>query len=253
MKWSLALGLLSLALLAVAGWQMTMGYYAQTEYASPSWAVDVTNDRELVGLGHDVFFGQVTKRQGQTRDRGFPETQFSVSVLETLKGDLSGKIQVNQHGGRGLSGKSFRMSDDPDLLERGSTYLFVTRTSSTLGLAYRALGPGQCPTGCTGQCQCQRHTEKPRCGAAKDPVQGRRREPNPLRSIVVTAARPSSEVSIPGHRARGCCFCYIFKARTARAEDWGGTRVPPPTSAGGSALDYQPVVTDRHQDGACSG
>ena len=129
----LAVGILSLALLAVAGWQMTMGYFAQTDYASPSYAVDVTNDRELVGLAHDVFFGKVTDKQGQTLNRGFPETQFSVRVLDPIKGNLSGDIQVNQHGGRDLSGRNFRMSDDPDLLSVGSTYLFVTRTNSGLG------------------------------------------------------------------------------------------------------------------------
>ena len=128
----LAVGILALGLLAVAGWQMTMGYYARTNYADPSWVVDVTNDRELVGLGNDVFFGKVTEKQGQTRDRGFPETQFSVTVLETLKGNLAGEIQVNQHGGRDLSGRNFRMSDDPDLLEPG-TYLLITRTSSAIG------------------------------------------------------------------------------------------------------------------------
>ena len=61
----IAVGILSLALLAVAGWQMTMGYFAQTDYASPRYAVDVTNDRELVGLADDVFFGKVTEKQGR--------------------------------------------------------------------------------------------------------------------------------------------------------------------------------------------
>ena len=78
---------MSLALLAVTGWQITMGCYAQTNYASPSYAVDVTNDRELVGLADDVFFGKVTENQGQTRDRGFPETQFAVRVLDPIKGN----------------------------------------------------------------------------------------------------------------------------------------------------------------------
>ena len=129
----LAVGLMSLAFLALAGWQTFMGGAGQTVTASPTYVTDVSDDRKLVGLSHDVFFGQVSVKEGQTRERGFPETQFTVTVLETLKGKVSGEIQVNQQGGLGLGGNKFRMKDDPDLLIPGASYLFVTRTSTEKG------------------------------------------------------------------------------------------------------------------------
>ena len=52
----------------------------------------------------------------------FPETQFSVEVLQTLKGDVAGQILVNQQGGYGTDGTLYLLDDDP-LIEPGATYL----------------------------------------------------------------------------------------------------------------------------------
>jgi hypothetical protein len=91
------------------------------------WVIDRSNDRELVGLAQDVFFGQVIEKLGQTRKYGYPETQFNVKVLEVLKGSLSGTVKVNQQGGTRIDGTQWRMEGDPTLLDPGKSYLFVTR------------------------------------------------------------------------------------------------------------------------------
>lgn len=90
---------------------------------------DLSEDRRLVGLADSVFFGQVLEGLGQTEEFGWPETQFSVKVLEVLKGSAAGLVTVNQQGGyRKEDNSLFRMEGDPQLLEPGNSYLLVTRT-----------------------------------------------------------------------------------------------------------------------------
>ena len=101
----------------------------QKTYISHAHAVtDLSDDRKLVGFSHNVFVGRVVEKLGQTEEYGFPETQFRVEVLETLKGSLSGEVTVNQQGGvRTWDGSAYRREGDPNLLEPGKTYLFATR------------------------------------------------------------------------------------------------------------------------------
>ena len=139
----LGLGVLSLALLVLAAWQAITAVSAVQgvpTVASPSWITDISDDRKLVGIANDVFFGQVSQKDGQNDEMGLPETQFSVTVLETLKGDVSGSVTVNQQGGSRSDGGEFRMEGDPNLLESGKSYLFVTRTYTTKG--WETLVPG---------------------------------------------------------------------------------------------------------------
>ena len=142
----MGLGFLSLALLALVAWQtfqtFTVGSAVQgvpvVGYSSS--ITDLSNDRKLVGVADDVFFGQVSQKNGQDDEMGLPQTQFSVTVLETLKGDVSDNVTVNQQGGSRPDGGNFRMDGDPNLLEPGKSYLFVTRTYTTRG--WETLVPG---------------------------------------------------------------------------------------------------------------
>ncbi len=55
-----------------------------------------------------------------------PRTQFSVVVLENIKGDFGGKVTVSQTGGYDKSvGRGVRIEGDP-LLKPGQELLFVT-------------------------------------------------------------------------------------------------------------------------------
>ena len=95
----------------------------------PLYVTDFSDDRKLVGFADDVFFGQVVESLGTSQSRGLPETQFRVKILETLKGSLSGQITVNQsaefHGGSSPD----ELMGEPALLEKGNSYLLVTRRS----------------------------------------------------------------------------------------------------------------------------
>ena len=67
--------------------------------AHPDYFKDMSDPRVLVGSSQDVFIGKVIAKQGQTRKRGWVETQYRVKVLEVFKGSLSGDVTVNSHGG----------------------------------------------------------------------------------------------------------------------------------------------------------
>ena len=92
-------------------------------------ATDLSNDRKLAGISHDIFFGRVTESLGQTIVDESPETHFRVEVLEVLKGSLSGTIKVSQQGGTFEDGTLFRMEGDLTLLEHSKNYLLATLRS----------------------------------------------------------------------------------------------------------------------------
>ena len=111
--------------MAVAGWQIATPVGRSIGHAS--YAFDVTNDRKLSNFAEDIFFGKVTEKNGESAERGDPQTQYQVAVIEVLKGDVSGSIIVTQTGGTESDGTKFRMADDPVLMEAGEVYLFITR------------------------------------------------------------------------------------------------------------------------------
>lgn len=136
-----ALVVLAAVVIMVFGvWQMTQSRSPGTIIGDPSYVTDLKNDRKLVGIGNDVFFGQVVSKTGQSETDGPPATQFNVTVLETLKGDLSGTVSVNQQGADLSDGNSFRMIGDSALLSPEKSYLFVTRRHGVKG--YNTLVPG---------------------------------------------------------------------------------------------------------------
>ncbi len=119
----------------------TNGYNSGSEisYSSGDSAFNVTDDRELVGFADNVFIGKVIAQTGNKANTpppeagdtpGFsPQTQFSVEVLENIKGNLSGIITVSQHGGYEEKNGVNRLvlMDGDKLLEPGKTHLFATR------------------------------------------------------------------------------------------------------------------------------
>ena len=104
-----------------------------------SWSFDHKDIRKVVGASTHIFVGRVVAVVGNkgipTSGPGnefIPRTQFSVEVLENIKGDLSGTVTVNQMGGSDVSGTVVVMKGDT-LLEVGETYLLATWHSSDDG------------------------------------------------------------------------------------------------------------------------
>jgi hypothetical protein len=90
-----------------------------------SYAFDVTDTKRLVGWADHVFIGKVVEMSGTSDEYGMLETQFKVEVAENIKGDLQGEVTVNQQGG--YEGKNLILVENDQLLEKGKSYLFVSR------------------------------------------------------------------------------------------------------------------------------
>lgn len=86
---------------------------------------DISNPNKLVGWSDSVFIGKVVEQTGTKSLDGFPETQFNVEVIESIKGNLNGTVTVNQQGG--YAGNQLTLIEDDTLLKKGKSYLFVTK------------------------------------------------------------------------------------------------------------------------------
>lgn len=94
-------------------------------YSSPSNVTNVSDDRKLSGIAHNVFIGEVNAQIGNKKLGNYPESQFKVEVLQNIKGSLNGSVTVNQQGGYDWNRLMLIQGDR--LLEVGKTYLFATR------------------------------------------------------------------------------------------------------------------------------
>ena len=83
---------------------------------TPDYVTDVQDQRRLAGLADAIFVGEVLEQIGtKSITEGIPETQFRVQVVESLKGDLSGQVTVNQ-----------AMIDGDTPIAPGTSYIFST-------------------------------------------------------------------------------------------------------------------------------
>ena len=103
------------------------------------WSFDHTDIRKVVGGSSHIFVGRVLAVVGHegipTSGPGnvsIPRTQFSVEVLENIKGELTGTVTVNQMGGVNDVGIIVKLEGDT-LLEVGRTYLLATWYNSDSG------------------------------------------------------------------------------------------------------------------------
>jgi hypothetical protein len=97
------------------------------------YAFEPTDERQLVGFATNVFVGRVVGKVGTEgapvsgpQADVIPRAQFSVAVLNNIKGDLGGNVTVSQTGGYDKSvGREVRIEGDP-LLKPGQVLLFAT-------------------------------------------------------------------------------------------------------------------------------
>lgn len=111
-------------------------------------AFDTSDERKLVGFADNVFVGRVEERVGdeplesqvvpdpdgpEGPAPSTPQTQFSVEVLDNVKGQLNGTVTVSQTGGRVPGENAVALNNDDPLLQPGQTVLFATRFDSGRG------------------------------------------------------------------------------------------------------------------------
>lgn len=98
------------------------------EYVKSSSVTDLSDDRKLVGIAHNIFIGKVISEVGDKKLDVIPETQFNVQVIENIKGNLNENITVNQQGGNeGGKDKKIVLMENDKMIEPGKVYLFATR------------------------------------------------------------------------------------------------------------------------------
>lgn len=95
-------------------------------------AFDVTDERLLVGFAENVFLGRVAEElgsEGRAEDAPGPYdplTQFSVEVVENVKGGLGGTVTVIQRGAYLPERGCVALVNSDPLLEPGREYVFLT-------------------------------------------------------------------------------------------------------------------------------
>lgn len=130
----LILGLLfaALALYKVAGGSSfgpsegSRGDQAKTVDVHASYVFEAQEDPRLVGFSENVFVGTVIRNTGSTANAYIPQGQFEVQVKESIKGNLSGNVIVNQWGGYDAADQTTYLVEGDPLLKPGETAVFVT-------------------------------------------------------------------------------------------------------------------------------
>jgi hypothetical protein len=107
-----------------------------------------SDDSDLVGFSDNVFVGRVEKRVGDEALESrvvpdpdgpegpapsTPQTQFSVEVLENVKGKLGGAVTVSQQGAYDPERGCVTLMEDDPLLEPGQEIMFFTRRNEGRG------------------------------------------------------------------------------------------------------------------------
>ncbi|MGX1775664.1 hypothetical protein ACWIGW_26390 [Nocardia brasiliensis] len=98
-----------------------------TSYLQSSSVIDLNNPAAVAGAATDIFFARVVESIGSTERRGQLESQFSLEVSERLKGDVAGRVTVNQRGG--LKDRTIVVEAGDELLVLGQSYLIAARYS----------------------------------------------------------------------------------------------------------------------------
>lgn len=125
-QWKLGfLVLIGLVVLNIVLYQQFLGK-EQHQYVFADMVVDTSDQKKLAGISENIFVGKVVEQKGNKRLSEVPETQYTVEVVDNLKGKLNGIITVNQQGGYNDK-KELVLIEGDNLLEPNQTYLFSTR------------------------------------------------------------------------------------------------------------------------------
>lgn len=126
------------ALLGISAYFIQVYYFdTQQGIAHIDYAINVSDDRELVGSSSDVFIAKVIKQTGTSTEL-YLQTHFSVEVIETIKGNATGNVIVKQFGGyeHMFIWRYLTLADGDELLQPGETYLFVTKGDDEKGYIF---------------------------------------------------------------------------------------------------------------------
>lgn len=94
-------------------------------------AFDASNLSEVVGFCDYVFVGKVNSELGNVYNSIFPKTQYNVTVIDDIKGNLSsyGEVTINKVGGLSEDKSEIILSENDFLPEQGEIYIFTAFVS----------------------------------------------------------------------------------------------------------------------------
>lgn len=125
-KWKLGIFIfIGLAVLNIMLYQY-LGKEEQHQHVFADMVTNTSDQKKLAGISHNIFVGKVIEQKGNKKLSEVPETQYTVEVINNLKGQLNGTITVNQQGGYNDKNELVLIEGDK-LLEPNQTYLFSTR------------------------------------------------------------------------------------------------------------------------------
>ncbi len=109
-------------------------------YLHGQYALDVENPYEVVGFSDYVFvakvdekirtiyeYNKVDKRMHVYKITGEPYTQYPITVIENIKGDIEKNIPITleQFGGVSSDKRYIQLMEGDEILESGSFYIIV--------------------------------------------------------------------------------------------------------------------------------
>ena len=121
----------------VLGWQFLPGNAWNPRgpmIIDPQLATEFWEDRKLVGFWDAVFFGKVTSDGVYSDAYPYPTKTFDVEVLESLKGEAAGTVQVNQPADVTQEGDPIYFEHGGSPLVNGQAYVFVGAKDPAQGL-----------------------------------------------------------------------------------------------------------------------
>jgi hypothetical protein len=107
------------------------------EYSEADHIIDINNPNEVVGFSDYVFVAQIDGEIGTIykgisttssgREVGRPHTQYKITVIDNLKGNLkkNESIILEQSGGVAMNGKYIELMEGDKLLEEGGYYIIL--------------------------------------------------------------------------------------------------------------------------------
>lgn len=97
---------------------------------SCTWAYNVNDLREKVGFSDNVFVGYIDRQTETTYiNEKFPQTHYSVKVIDNIKGDLEvgSFVSVVKEGGLSSDGSTLILYEDDKLPETNGYYVFAVK------------------------------------------------------------------------------------------------------------------------------
>jgi hypothetical protein len=100
--------------------------------ADPTYSFDPSDETELAAYATDIFVGRVLGKRGangaptSAPGQEMPQTQYTVQVTETIKGDAAGVVTVNQVGGVDAQSRQRLLLAGDAPLRPGTSEIFLT-------------------------------------------------------------------------------------------------------------------------------